>query len=237
MPGIGTLVNVAAIIIAGIVGCLCGNKVHERVQDTLMSANAVSVLFLGISGTLAKMLVIEDGELATQGTLMLILSLAIGSVAGELLNLEDKMETFGEWLKKKSGNAKDPRFVDAFVTSSLTVCVGAMAIVGAIEDGVYANPIILFSKAILDFVIILVMSASMGKGCAFSAIPVAILQGSITIISFFLKGEMSDAVMYNLSYVGSALIFCVGINLLFGKKIRVGNLLPALIVGGVWALF
>ncbi|MDD5939911.1 MAG: DUF554 family protein, partial [Lachnospiraceae bacterium] len=90
MPGIGTLVNVAAIIIAGIVGCLCGNKVPERVQDTLMSANAVSVLFLGISGTLAKMLVIEDGELATQGTLMLILSLAIGSVAGELLNLEDK---------------------------------------------------------------------------------------------------------------------------------------------------
>lgn len=237
MPGLGTIINVIAIIAGGILGCTIGGRVPERVRVTLMGANAVAVIFLGISGALAKMLIYEDGQLSTAGTMMLIGSLAIGSVVGELLNLERAFESLGEWLKVKTGNAKDAEFVNAFVTASLTVCIGAMAIVGSIEDGIYGNHAILFAKAVLDFVIVLVMAASMGKGCAFAAVPVGIVQGGMTLLATALRPVMTDEVLSNLSLVGSVLIFCVGINLFFGKKIRVANLLPALVVAGVWTIF
>ena len=161
-------------------------------------------------------------------------SLAIGSIIGEIIDLEDKFVTFGEWLKVKTGNARDPKFVDAFVIASLTVCIGAMAVVGAIQDGIYGDHSTLFAKAILDFVIILVMSASMGKGCGFAAIPVGIFQGLMTVLSTLLIPVLTDTAMDNLSFVGSVLIFCVGINLLFDRKIRVANLLPSLVIAVLW---
>ena len=149
---------------------------------------------------------------------------------GELCNLEDKFEQFGEWLKNKTGNAKEKNFVDAFVTASLTVSIGAMAIVGSIEDGIFGDYSILATKAILDFIIILVMTCSMGKGCAFSAIPVACFQGLLTVLARLVKPLMTDAALSNLSLIGSILIFCVGLNLIFGKKIRVANLLPSILL-------
>lgn len=228
MPGLGTIANCAAIAAAGILGVLFGNRIKKRMQDTLMEANAVAVIFLGIGGAMAKMLSCENG------TLMMIGSLAIGSIIGEIIDLEDKFVTFGEWLKVKTGNARDPKFVDAFVTASLTVCIGAMAVVGAIQDGIYGDHSTLFAKAILDFVIILVMSASMGKGCGFAAIPVGIFQGLMTVLSTLLIPVLTDTAMDNLSFVGSVLIFCVGINLLFDRKIRVANLLPSLVIAVLW---
>lgn len=237
MPGLGTIINVIAIVIGGIAGALFGRFVPERIRNTLMSANAVAVIFLGIGGAVSKMLDYSTGTFETKGTMMMIGSLAIGAVLGELINIEGGFEKFGEWLKKKTGNAKDAQFVNAFVTASLTVCIGAMAIVGSIEDGILANHSILFAKAILDLVIIMIMTASMGKGCIFSAIPVAVFQGLITLLGVFLQPIMTEAVLDNISYVGSVMIFCVGINLLFGKKIKVANLLPALLVAGIWAAF
>lgn len=196
---------------------------------TLMAANALAVLFLGIAGVMARMLAVSDKTLSDSGTMMMVISLALGAVIGELLDLEGKFERFGEWLKKKTGNARDQNFVNAFVTASLTVCIGAMAVIGSIQDGMYNDHSVLFAKAVMDFIIILVMSASLGRGCAFSAIPVAIIQGGITVLARLLKPIMTDAAMTNLSLVGSVLIFAVGVNLLWGKKIRVANLLPALI--------
>ena len=234
MPGLGTIANCAAIAAAGILGVLFGNRIKKRMQDTLMEANAVAVIFLGIGGAMAKMLSYENGTFSTKGTLMMIGSLTIGSIIGEIIDLEDKFVTFGEWLKVKTGNARDPKFVDAFVTASLTVCIGAMAVVGAIQDGIYGDHSTLFAKAILDFVIILVMSASMGKGCGFAAIPVGIFQGLMTVLSTLLIPVLTDTAMDNLSFVGSVLIFCVGINLLFDRKIRVANLLPSLVIAVLW---
>ena len=138
--------------------------------------------------------------------------------------------------QKRTGNAKDQNFVNAFVTASLTVCIGAMAVIGSIQDGMYGDHSILISKALMDFIIILVMSASMGKGCAFSAVPVLLLQGGMTLLARVLQPFMTDAAMANLSCVGSVLIFCVGVNLLFGKRIRVANLLPALLVAVAFAV-
>ena len=120
--------------------------------------------------------------------------------------------------------------MDAFVTASFTVCIGAMAIVGAIEDGIFGNWSILGAKAVLDLIIIMIMTCAMGKGCIFSAIPVAILQGSVTILAKLLQPLMTASALWNVSMVGSVLIFCVGVNLIWGKMIRVANMLPAVLL-------
>lgn len=125
--------------------------------------------------------------------------------------------------------------MDAFFTASLIVCIGAMAIVGSIQDGIAGDYSILATKAILDLIIIMVMTCSMGRGCVFSAIPVAMIQGSITALAGLVKPLMTDAALANLSLVGTVLIFCVGINLVWGKKIRVANLLPAVVVAVIAA--
>lgn len=192
MHGLGTIVNVAAIVVGGLAGLLGGRRIPERLQKTLMSAMGVSVLFVGVSGTLSQMLRAEGGALTVQGTMMMILSLAVGAVLGELLDLEDRMERFGAWLKVKTKSESDGGFIGAFVTASLT-------------------------------------------GCIFSAIPVGILQGSVTLLARLLQPVFTDAALSNLSLVGSVLVFCVGLNLVWGKKIRVANLLPSLLIAVIWA--
>ena len=237
MIGLGTIINTAAIILGGVAGGLFGKRLTERYQDTLMKACGLCVIFLGIAGALEKMFTVQNGNIVSGGTMMMIASFAIGSLIGEWINIEHHMNRFGEWLKVKSGNSKDKIFVDAFVTASLTVCVGAMAIVGSIQDGILGDYNTLLMKAILDFVIICVMTASMGKGCAFSAIPVALFQGSITLLASGIEPIMTEPALNNLSLVGSMLIFCVGVNLVWEKKFKVANMLPAIVVAVIWAFF
>ena len=236
MYGLGTIINTAAIVAGGAGGALFGRFLKENVQDTLTKVCGVSTLFIAITGALEQMLTVENGAIVSHGAMLVIGCLTIGAVIGELLNLEGAFERFGEWLKQKTGNARDKRFVDAFVTASLTVCIGAMAIVGSIEDGISGDYSILATKAVLDFIIIMVMSCSMGRGTIFSAIPVAILQGSITVLAGLLRPVMTVGALANLSMVGNVLIFCVGINLVWDKKVRVANLLPS-IVAAVIAAF
>ena len=230
MYGLGTIINTGAIVAGGLAGILFGRFLKENVQDTLSKCCGVSTLMIGIAGALEKMLTLEKGAISSGGSMLLVLCLTVGGVIGELLNLEGAFEAFGRWLKEKTGNAKDKGFVNAFVTASLTVCIGAMAIVGSIQDGLTGDYSVLATKAVLDFIIIMVMSCSLGPGAAFSAIPVAILQGSVTALAGLVRPVMSEAALNNLSLVGSVLIFCVGINLLWGKKIRVANLLPAIVL-------
>lgn len=236
MFGLGTVINMAAIFLGGLMGRLVGKAIPKRVQDMLYMVCGISTLFIGIGGCLQHMLIVENGVINTQGTMMMLLSLTVGALTGELIDLEKRLEQFGAWLKRKTGNAGDTTFIDAFVTASLTVCIGAMAIVGAIQDGMEGDISVLAAKSVLDFVIICVMAASMGKGCIFSLIPVGILQGSVTALSVVLKPIMTEAALSNLSYVGSVLIFCVGVNLVWGKKVKVANMLPAVVIAVIWAL-
>lgn len=224
------MINAAAIVAGGILGTLFGKLLKERHQDSLSKACGICVLFIGIAGALEGMLTVHDGNISSGGSLLIIACLAIGGLLGELLNIEEQFERFGRWLKEKTGNSKDRLFVDGFVTASLTVCIGAMAVVGAIQDGLMGDISILVTKAVLDLIIVMVMTCSLGKGCAFSAIPVAVFQGSITALSYFIKPLMTDSALANLSMIGSILIFCVGVNLVWGKKIRVANLLPAIVI-------
>ena len=236
MFGLGTLINTAAIILGGLSGHFFGKALKERHQTSLTSACGVSVLFIGIAGAMQGMLTIQEGVITSGQTMLVTLCLAIGTLIGEMINIEDGFERFGEWLKIKSGNAKDKDFVNAFVTASLTVCIGAMAIVGAIQDGIFGDWSLLATKAVLDFIIIMVMTCSLGKGCAFSAIPVFVFEGAVTVFATFLKPLMTDLAMDYLSLIGSILIFCVGLNLVWGKKIRVANMLPAVVLAVVAAL-
>ena len=237
MPGLGTIVNVLAIIAGGILGLTGGRFLTEKIQNTVILTCGITVMFLGIGGSLAQMLTIVDGKINTQGTMMMIGCLILGGLVGEILGIEDRLEGFGEWLKQKTGNSGDNAFVNAFVTASLTVCVGAMAVVGSLQDGIYADHAVLYAKAVLDFVIIVIMTSSMGKGAAFSAVSVGVFQGVITLLSSLIAPVLTEQALSNISYVGNIMIFCVGLNLVFGKKVRVASLLPSLVFAVMWAAF
>ena len=234
MRGLCTVINVALLIFGGLCGLLFGKKLNERIKDTLLSVNAVAIMMLAVGGVMQNMLSLSDGKLSTGGTVMMIVSLTLGGLIGEIININALVDKFGEWLRIKSHSTGDDSFVSAFVSASCTVCIGAMAVIGSINDGVSGDCSVLIAKAILDAVIICVMTASQGKGCIFSAVPVAIFQGVITIIAVFVGGFMTDLALSYLSYVGNVLIFCVGLNLIRKKQIRVANLLPSLVIAVAW---
>lgn len=234
MRGLGTVINVALLIFGGLCGLLFGKKLNERIKDTLLSVNAVAIMMLAVGGVMQNMLSLSDGKLSTGGTVMMIVSLTLGGLIGETININALVDKFGEWLRIKSHSTGDDSFVSAFVSASCTVCIGAMAVIGSINDGVSGDCSVLIAKAILDAVIICVMTASQGKGCIFSDVPVAIFQGVITIIAVFVGGFMTDLALSYLSYVGNVLIFCVGLNLIRKKQIRVANLLPSLVIAVAW---
>lgn len=183
MPGLGTIINVVLLVAGGLLGLAGGRFITPRIQDTLMKASGLCVLFIGLGGTMQKMLLIDGKALATTGTTMLIVSFALGSLIGEAINLEAAIENLGEWLKRKTGSEGDNEFTNAFVSTSLTVCIGAMAIVGSIQDGLLGDWSTLALKGALDCIIVCTMTASLGRGCIFSALPVAVFQGTITLFA------------------------------------------------------
>ena len=230
MVGLGTVINTAAIVAGGVLGKLFGRFLSESAQESLTRVCGVSTLFIAIAGALEGMMKVQGDSLVSGQSLLIICCLALGALIGEILGIEEGFQRFGEWLKRKTGNERDAGFVNAFVTASLTVCIGAMAIVGAIEDGINGDYSILATKAVLDLIIITVMTGSLGKGCAFSAIPVAILQGSVTVLAGLLRPVMTEPALANLSLIGSVLISCVGVNLVWDRGLKVANMLPALVL-------
>ncbi len=234
MWGLGVLINTGLVIVGGLIGKILNNGFKENIQKTLMVACGISTVFIGITGTLEGMLVINDGKIETQGTMLLIFSLVIGGFLGELINIEKKMDNLGEKLKKLLKAEGDKGFVDGFVNTSLIICVGAMSIVGSIQDGLTGDYSMILAKSILDFVVVGIMASTYGIGAMCSALAVFLYQGLITVAAHFAGNFISATLTDYLSYVGSALIFGVGINIIFGKKVPVGNLLPALLVPVVY---
>lgn len=230
MIGFGTLINVAAVVAGGITGIGGAKLMRNEYRETLEKVCGISVLFIGMAGAMEKMLSVSDGEIAAGCSMLITLCLVIGAFIGEVINIEGGFEKFGSWLKIKTKSSGDTRFVDAFVTASLTVSIGAMAIVGSIRDGINGDWSVLAAKSVLDFIIILVMTCSLGKGCIFSALPILVFEGGITLFAVFIKPFMTQTTLDYISLIGSILIFCVGLNLVWGKKIRVANLLPSILI-------
>lgn len=237
MRGLGVIVNTAAVVAGGLTGLLLKKGLSERFQDILTKACGISTMFIGAAGTLQGLLRVgEDGSLSTQGTMLLIFSLVLGGFAGEALDIEAWLERVGERLRGAVKSRGDGHFVEGFVSASLIVCVGAMAIVGSIQDGLTGDQSMIFAKSVLDFVIVLVLASTCGVGAVFSAAAIFVYQGALTLLGMAVGNIMPAELIAQLSYVGSSLIFCIGVNLCFGKKIKTGNYLPALLVPVAYGL-
>lgn len=230
MIGLGTIVNTIAVLVGGLLGLLLKNGIAKKYEQILMQALGLATIFIGIGGVLKYMLVVENGSITTRGTMLLIFSLVIGCLLGQWVDIEAKMETIGIKLKAAVRIKNDNRFVEGFVTASLIICVGAMAIVGAMQDGLSGDSSMLIAKAMLDFAIVAILASAYGVGVVFSAIPIFLYQGAITVIAALFGSVISNTLIETLSFVGSALIFCVGVNLVMEKTFRVANMLPALLI-------
>ena len=237
MVGLGTIINTAAVIAGGLLGLLLKNGIAKKFESILMQALGLATIFIGAGGVLKYMLVVENGVVDTRGTMLLIFSLVIGCILGQWLDIESKMEVLGVKLKAAVRIKNDNRFVEGFVTTSLIICVGAMAIVGAMQDGLSGDSSMLVAKALLDFALVAILASAYGVGPIFSAIPIFVYQGAITLIAMLFGTVISDALIGELSFVGSALIFCVGVNLVREKTFRVANMLPALLIPIFWELW
>lgn len=230
MTGLGTVINSASIVAGGLVGHFAGKFFRPEQQESLNKACGISVIFIAVAGAMQGMLKIEGAEIVSGKSMLVVLCLALGTIMGELFGIEKGFENFGGWLKKKSGNSGDSTFVNAFVTASLTVSIGAMAVVGAIQDGLLGDFSTLAVKSVLDFIIVAVMTSAMGKGAVFSAIPVSVFEGAMTLLAKLVSPLMTPAALAYLSLIGSVLIFCIGVNLVWGKKLKVANMLPSVIL-------
>ena len=236
MTGLGTIINGAGALLGGLLGLLFGRALKPAYQEIMTRACGLSTLFIGAAGTFEHMLVIDGGALATSGSIMLVITLCLGGLVGELADIEGRIERFGQWLRVKSHSERDPRFIEGFTTASFTICIGAMAIIGPMNDALHHDLSLLVTKAILDGIIVMAMAASLGRGVVFSVIPLLLWQGLMTLLAGALGPIMSEAALSRLSLVGNALIFCVGLNLLVGKKVKVANFLPALLFAVAWVL-
>ena len=229
MTGLGTIVNCAAVIVGALIGMLFKKALKERFCELITQSMGLAVIFIGAAGGVGRIIELNKTENGTVQIVMMVLAFTLGSFLGELINIQHLTERFASWLKVKTKSENDSGFVSGFVSASLTICVGAMAVIGPIQDALSHDYSTLFTKAVLDLVIIMVMASAMGKGTVFSVIPLAAVQGSITLIAKLVEPYLTQSAVTNISFVGSMMIFCVGVNLMFDKKIRVANMLPTII--------
>lgn len=213
----GTIVNTIAIIAGAVVGVSLKKGISNTIKNTVMQGIGLAVLLVGI-------------QMSLQGSnfIVIIISLVTGGVCGELLRIEHRLEQFGDWLEKKVGG-NGGEIARAFVTTSLIYCAGAMSVVGAIEDGIQGNSNTLFAKAMLDGISSIFFASTMGIGVLLSSIPVFIYQGTITLLASTVKSILNPYVINQLTSIGGLLIIGIAFNIFEIKKIKIGNLLPAIL--------
>ncbi|GAB6906568.1 conserved membrane hypothetical protein [Desulfosarcina cetonica] len=214
---IGTLVNALAILVGGILGLLLKKGIRENYKTTVMQAISLSVILIGVRSAFKAADLLE-----------VIICMAVGSLIGEALGIEDRLENIGTWAEKRFSRSAGSGFSKGWVTASLVFCVGSMAIVGSLESGLSGNHETLFAKSLLDGITSVVFAATLGSGVIFSALPVLIYQGTITLGAVLLKPFLTASVIAQMSGVGGLLIAAIGINMLQLARIRIGNMLPAI---------
>jgi len=219
---LGTIVNAAAIIAGSLAGVMFRNGINEKYNRTIMHAISLAVLVIGIKGAM------KSDEL-----LIVIFSLALESLMGEILKIEDRLESLGRVLEKRFSK-DDGGFYKGFITSTLLFCVGSMAIVGSLESGLTGNHQTLFAKSALDGITSIILGSTFGIGVLFSAFGVFIYQGAITMAAVFVRPFLQPDIVAQMSSVGGVLIMAIGINLMGAAKIRIGSMLPAVFLPLIW---
>ena len=228
---LGTIVNVVLIIIGGLIGLALKKVLSEKITETVMQGVGLAVVIIGLSGTLSASFVIANGSISSEYILLMIISLALGGLIGELVGIERRLDAFAKLCENKFTKPNSTStFAQGFVTAVLVFCVGSMAILGSLEDGINKNRDILFAKSTLDGITSMIFASTMGMGVLFSAIVVGIYQGSITLLAIFIEPYLNEVVIKQMSLIGSVLIMAIGFNLLKIAKIKVGNLLPAIFI-------
>ncbi|MCB2294195.1 DUF554 domain-containing protein [Clostridium algoriphilum] len=221
---VGTIVNSLSILVGGLVGSLLKNKISDTHNETIMKALGLCVIIIGLKGALQ-----------VNNILLLIISLTLGTLIGEIVNIEKGIENVGTWLDKKISSRNE--LANGFVTASLVFCVGAMAIMGSLEGGLSKNYSILYAKSLLDGIFAIIFSSSLGIGVCFSAISVFIYQGIITLTASLMKPYLIASVVNEMSAVGGLLIVAIGANMLEIKRIKVGNMLPSIFIPLLYYIF
>ena len=232
----GTIVNAAAVVAGGLAGVALKRGMKPSLEESIHKALGIAVLVLGLNGIIGAMFTVaEDGGLSSSGELLLIISLVVGMLAGELLRIDDRLNSLGNMIERRVGGEG---FAASFVSGTLLFCVGAMTIVGAISDGLYGDPSTLYAKSLLDGIAAIVFGASLGVGVCFCAIPILIYQGGLTLLAGALEPYLQGALLDEICMVGYAMVACIGINFISKQaKIKTANLLPALLVPVAWSLF
>jgi uncharacterized membrane protein YqgA involved in biofilm formation len=248
MPGLGTLVNVIAVIVGGGVGTLAGTRVSERIHASVIKAMGLITITFGLSGALTGLakLNAHEGALGSYSILVFAGSILAGTVIGELMHLEDAMEKFGTMLSRvfqklpflkgtRESDANTPEdveknLVEGFMSASLIFCVGALTIIGSIQDGL-GSPYTTYLKALLDGTIALFLASTLGAGVILSAVSVFIIQGSVALLAYCAGAIIPDIAIVGIEAVGGALVAGVGWNFLQPeKRLPLGNMLPAIVI-------
>lgn len=222
---LGTIVNALAIVVGGIIGIIFKNIIPDKLSETLLKATGLAVVTVGIRLSLA-------GENLT----LLIISIIAGTLIGELLDIEGRLDRLGQNIEGRLKN-KDSNITAGFVSCTLVYCVGSMSIMGAIQSGLTGNHEILFSKALIDGIVSISMAVSMGVGVIFSSISVLLYQGLLTILAQFVQSLLSPEVISEMTAVGGTVIMAIGLNFLEIKRIKVGNMLPAIFLPILYFIF
>lgn len=237
MTGIGTIVNTLAVVAGGGVGLLLRSGIRDRFKEILMQALGVSTIFIGVSGALRGIFIVDGSLLDTRNTLLMILCLVLGALLGEWINIDLLMQRLGNFLRKKvKVRDEEISFAEGFVTTTIIICTGAMAIVGSFQDALLGDPAMLYAKSALDGVIAAILASTYGAGVLFSALALLVYQGSLTLLAAWIRPVLSDLMLFNISFIGSVLVFLIGVNMLFEKRIRIANFLPAIVLAAVLPL-
>ena len=217
IPAGGTVFNSLAVLIGSLMGLVIGKFIPERMQGTIFNCMGLFTLYVGINMTLN-----------TKHSIAVLLSLVLGTITGELLGIEKKLNNLGDMLKAKF-HAESSSFTQGFVNASLLFCVGSMAVIGAFEDGLRHNPEILMTKGIMDGIISIVFAGTLGIGALFSIIPMFIYQGTLTLIAVWAEHLITADMYANISGLGGLMILGIGLNMLKLTKLNLGDMLPGLI--------
>jgi uncharacterized protein len=247
--GIGTVVNMLLIIVGALIGVFFGKRFPKRIQEVLMQAASLAVIFIGIAGALSASFSVSNGAISVNFTMIIILSLFIGGLLGQLLNIEGGLNKLGAKLQDKLARHQgvdsssivgetslmgETSFAHGFCATTILFCTGAMAIVGSMNDALLSDPTLLYSKGLLDGVASIVFASTMGWGVLFSALSVGLYQGSLTALAVLVGPLLPDTVIAQMSAVGSLIIIAIGFNLMQVSKLRIGNLLPAMFIPLLW---
>lgn len=231
ITGIGTIVNVLAVAAGSFLGLFCKKLISDKLREGVMSALGLAVFTIGISGIVTNSIFTSGEKLSSEFTLIMILSLAIGTFIGTLIDIEQRLEDLGQFFQKKLvKNQSGSTFAQGFVSASLLFCVGSMAIVGSLNDGISHDPNILFAKSILDGIMAIVFASTLGIGTMLSCLSLTVYQGAITLCASLVAPFLTDTVIAQMGFVGNVLIMAIGLNFVYKPKFKVGNMLPSVFI-------